>query len=57
MVAVEQGEEAGLGAGRALHSSEPEIIACTFDVTQIPQELLQTRLYTPKSRAYNGERT
>ena len=42
MVAVEQGEEAGLGAGGALHTTESEIVPRAFDVPQIPKQLLYT---------------
>ena len=42
MVTVEQGEEAGLGAGGALHTTESEIVPRAFDVTQIPKQLLYT---------------
>ena len=45
VVTVEQGEEAGLSAGGALHATESEIVPRAFDVPQIPQQLL----YTPRS--------
>ena len=46
MVTVEQGEEAGLSAGGALHATESEIVPRAFDVPQIPQQLLYTQRST-----------
>ena len=40
MVAVEQGEEARLGARRALDAPEAEVVPRTLDVAQIPEKLL-----------------
>lgn len=40
MVAIEQSEEARLGASRSLHSTETKIVARTLDVAQIPEQFL-----------------
>lgn len=41
MIAVEQREEARLGSGRALDTSEPDIIARTLQVAEVPEEFLE----------------
>ena len=46
VIPIEKSEEASLSASRTLYSSESEIIACTLDVPQIPQELLKRRSHT-----------
>ena len=40
VVPVEQGEEARLGARRALDAPEAEVVPRTLDVAQIPEKLL-----------------
>lgn len=40
MIALEQGEEAGLGASRALDAAEAKIVARALDVPQVPEQLL-----------------
>ena len=42
VVAVKQGEEAGLGTRRALDATEADIITRTLEVAQIPQQLLSS---------------
>ena len=40
VLAVEEGEEGGLGAGGALHAPEAEIVPGTGKVPEVPKELL-----------------
>lgn len=40
MVAVKEGEEAGLSASSAFHPTEPKVIAGPLDVSKIPQKFL-----------------
>ncbi len=40
VVAVEQGQEAGLGAGRPLHAEEPEVGQAALDVGQVEDQLI-----------------
>lgn len=41
MVAVEEGKERRLGAGRALHATEAEVVAGTLEVAEVPEQLLE----------------
>lgn len=42
MVAVEEGEEGRLGTGRALDSTESNVVARTLDVAEVPKEFLRS---------------
>ena len=50
VVAVEEGQEARLGARGPLDASEANVVARPFDVAKVPQELLSGRSYTPNAR-------
>jgi hypothetical protein len=57
VVAIKEGEETGLSTRRPFRTAETDIIPCTFDVTEVPKELLSTYIsaYVDLSEMYWNE--